>query len=196
MNKNIDKEFEINKLDYIELAKLVKFTTWLESTCDELGGEGNGLWEKFNTISHTLPTGLEKHIITIAEVRNESVHFKPNLNNINNIKEISTYVKDVFENKLYLNEKSNNILFIEKKINKNFSNIKLSNEYIQMRENIFKEYRACCTSCGTNNFKTIKQNITTYSKYIKQKLLFKRITQSTILIICIYLLIKLFKDFT
>ena len=133
-NINIDKEFEVYKLDYIELAKLVKFTTWLESTCDQLGGEGNGLWEKFYTISDTLPKGLDKHIITIAEVRNESVHFKPNIKKITNIKELSNYIQEVFEDRLFLNQRFNNILLMEQKINKTFSKIKLSNNYIEIRE--------------------------------------------------------------
>jgi hypothetical protein len=68
-----------------DLAKLVRETTWIESSLGSLGGDGAGIWEKFDSIRGKFPKSMEQRVINIATVRNNAVHGNPIIVDIDTI---------------------------------------------------------------------------------------------------------------
>ncbi len=68
-----------------DLAKLVRETTWIESELDYMGGEGSGIWDKFDSIRSKFPKNMEKRLINIATIRNNAVHGDPTITDINKV---------------------------------------------------------------------------------------------------------------
>ncbi len=66
---------------FIEVARLVRITTKMESDLERLGGVGNGIYEKYDSISHKFPKDFEKRLIEVAEARNKAVHDTPEIQN-------------------------------------------------------------------------------------------------------------------
>jgi hypothetical protein len=100
----MEEEFEKYKDDYIALVELVQFTTWVESIFEKKGAKGNGIWEKYDQVSHLFSKDLEKQIIKIAQVRNSAVHGFPKKTEIFAIKNECEDLEKFFGERSYFNK--------------------------------------------------------------------------------------------
>jgi hypothetical protein len=187
----MEAEFDKYQDDYVSLAKLVLFSTWLESTFSEMGGEGNGIWEKFNNISYKFPLGLENKIINLAEVRNHAVHNSPSEKEIERIKPIQIKIEQIINDRLELDKQYNILLQKEVQLKKSYIVKIFINIDKTLKDEIVKEYEGRCTSCGEESFKKLLLNIESYKKYLKKKKIWSyAIFVNILFFIVYYILVK------
>jgi len=98
----------------MDAVRLLRKTTKIESTLENAGGSGGGIWEKADCISNKLPKDFMKRIITIATVRNDAVHGDLQVKNIDTVVKECTKVLEILE----VNDKLKKInMIITKKLN-------------------------------------------------------------------------------
>ncbi len=84
---------------YYEAAKLLRRTTWIESTIQQMGGEGSGLVEKLNSIADKLPNEIIKKVDALSKVRNKVVHSNPQIENPKEVYALCTKIEKILHDR-------------------------------------------------------------------------------------------------
>jgi len=99
-----------NNIKHLDLVRLIRRTTQIESTLESLGGSGGGIWEKADSLKDTFPQNFMKKIIKIGIARNEAVHGDLYVENVETAIRECDSVLEILENK-------NQIVRLKKEIN-------------------------------------------------------------------------------
>jgi type IV secretory pathway TrbL component len=70
---------------YKDAAKLLMLTKKIEKELEILGGQGKGMYEKASSLSQRLSEDTLERILILAEIRNNTVHGNPHIENIHDV---------------------------------------------------------------------------------------------------------------
>jgi len=82
---------------YMDAVRLLRKTTKIESTLENAGGSGGGIWEKADSISDRFPSYFMPKIINIGTVRNDTVHGDLQVKNIDAVLKECNIILDILE---------------------------------------------------------------------------------------------------
>jgi hypothetical protein len=157
------------------IAQLVQRTTWVESTLEELGGVGGGVWEKLDSIAHKFPEHLEKEIIAVAEVRNSAVHKDPNIENEKELFSKCDAIEQILKERIALES-------LTKQIEQEVETIETHGSDILALDDATREWltevarqEERCTLCGSPAFQSLFKKSKKYLSSLKRHLLFLKI---------------------
>jgi len=83
----------------LDIVRLIKKTTKIESMLESLGATGGGIWDKADSISKMLPNNFIQKIIKIATVRNNAIHGDLHVENMTNVVLECEYILNILEKK-------------------------------------------------------------------------------------------------
>jgi hypothetical protein len=81
----------------MDTVRLLRKTTKIESTLENSGGSGGGIWEKADSISDRFPPYFMTKIINIGTVRNDTIHGDLQVKNIDTILKECNIILDILE---------------------------------------------------------------------------------------------------
>ena len=85
--------------EYMDLVRLIRRTTKIESTLESLGGSGGGIWEKSDSIRKQFPDDFMQKIIKIGIARNDAVHGNLQVENIDSVVKQCDEILEILESK-------------------------------------------------------------------------------------------------
>ena len=133
-----------------DLVKLVRETTWIESGLGYMGGDGAGIWEKFDSIRSKFPRGMEQRLINIATIRNNAVHGNPAIANINKVLEECASLTKIIQNRRILDKLLQEITEIYNELKQASINTNELNKEAQKWLNKVASQKKYCESCETD----------------------------------------------
>ncbi len=157
------------------VAQLVQRTTWVESTLEELGGVGGGVWEKLNSIAHKFPEHLEKEIISVAEVRNSVVHGEPDIENEKELFSKCDTIEQILKERIALETLTKQIEQAVGRLEEQGSDILALDEGTREWLQEIARQEEQCTLCGSAAFRNLFKQRKKYLFAIKRHLLILKI---------------------
>jgi len=130
-----------------DLAKLVRETTWIESALKYIGGEGAGIWEKFNSIRSKFPKSMEQRLINIATIRNKAVHGNPTITDLDKVLLECVSLTKIIQNRRILDKLLQEIKEIRTELKQAHISINELNKETQVWLNKVASQKKYCESC-------------------------------------------------